>query len=256
MGSVYLTDYIDNAGFYLERFLPRAERSALSWREMQEMTSAYRQRGVCAFLLQRATSSFFINMMQSAGAFAYFLQQCPAEQKVTSQAKPYFDALCGGYFDVARTIADGSRGTWHEGAEYREDFLYAWFLMKLLSETEVTLAAIIDELDQAQAGAEPERVQICRALLRKDASLFNEMLVILLTQRRATVEAAIERGAMQEEHWSWLRYFSSEGLALVRLAEHVGIATEQKYLHIPSSLRAPSPHAFNADAWRVVDYTP
>ncbi len=56
---------------------------------------------------------------------------CPDEEKITSEVKPSFDALGGGYFDAAQAIAARSRATWHQGREYEEDFLYAHFLLQL-----------------------------------------------------------------------------------------------------------------------------
>lgn len=257
MSSAYLSSYIDNASFYLERFIPRARAHSLNWRQMQDMSTSYRQRAVCSVLLTGLPDQFHINMMQSAGAFLLFLEHFPNEQKITSQAKPFFDALCGGYLDAARAIAKLSRDTWHEGYEYQEDFLYAWFLMQLVLGQQSTkdLELLVDRLDVTQAGAEPEKVAMSRALLARDSSSFNATLAAMLTKRRDTIEVMIERGSLKEEFWSWLRYFSGEGLALVRIAEHLGIATEQNYLHIPELLRTPAAWTFDPHAWHVIDYS-
>jgi len=59
---------------------------------------------------------------------------------------------------------------------------------------------------------------------------------------------------MPEESWSWLRYFSSEGLALLKLADRVGLAVGTEYLHVSEGLRANPTFAFDPDAWRRLKY--
>jgi len=257
VSSLYLPNYIENASFAIKRLLARGSSQAITWREAQELTTAYRQRGICSLLLFGTPTDFHVNMMQSAGAFMYFLAHCPEEHKVTSQAKPLFDALDGGYFEAAGTIAARSRSLWNEGHEYQEEFLYAHFIMQLtlLGEGE-ELTALCDRFDEVQAGTEATRVKICRALLLRDDGSFNAALAELLDKRRENVEAMVERGALGEELWSWLRYFSSEGLALVRLAERAGMETDDRYIDVPEQVRAPSPYAFDPDAWRDLSYSP
>ena len=76
----------------------------------------------------------------------------------------------------------------------------------------------------------------------------------MLQDRADTVEKMIEREAIPEEHWSWLRYFSSEGFALLKLAEKIGFKTSKNYLHVHDALRKSPSFKFNYDSWRIVNY--
>jgi hypothetical protein len=195
-------------------------------------------------------------MMQSAGAFLHFLAACPEEQKITSQGRPFLDALDGGYFDAAVSIARQSRTTWNPGHEYEEDFLYVHQLMLIAMEEASEDGAALARLEALEPGTDPERVDLCRSLIVKDSAAFAGALTANLYNRRDKVEAMIKRGALPDELSAWMRYFAGEGLALVRLAERRGMQTESQYLHIPAVARPLPPWKFDPDAWRTLNYQP
>jgi len=257
MPSVYLDAYIDNATFHLERYVPHLAARSLSWREIQGMTAKYRQRGVCALLLHGTPDRFYVNMMQSAGAFLFFLSAFPDQQKITSQAKPFFDALGGGYVGAARAIAENSRSTWNPDLEYEEDFVYVLLLMRLLflPDSAAECGDLLERLEAKSTASDATRLKLCRSLVDRDTDAFNAALAALLNERQDRVAGLIQRGTVSPEMASWLRHFANEGLALVRLAELLGIQTEPHYLHIPEQLRTPSPYQFDPDAWRTVEDT-
>jgi len=257
MGSVYLTDYVDNATFSIERSVPRLASGSASWREVQELCTWYRQRGVCSLLLSGIARDFYLNMMQSAAAFLHFLATCANEQKITSQAKPFFDALCGGYLDAGRQIAALSCTTWDRGMEYEEDFLYALFLMTLVRDPESGEAAgLLERMAIAAQGTERTRIATCRALLERRTDDFQDALSATLSARVDLVESMIRRGALSDELAAWMRHFASEGFALVRVAESLGLRLHGQYLHVPVTVRGLSPYPFDPAAWRQIEYRP
>jgi hypothetical protein len=254
MSSPHLPSSIDNAVFHLERFIPRLAAQDLDWSGIQHMTTAYRQRAVCSLLLRGTTDEFYAGMMQSAGAFLHFLATCPEPQKITSQGRPFLDALDGGYWDAAIAIAQRSRKTWNRDREYEEDFLYVHQLMLIATDGASAEGAELKQLEAVEPGTDPERISLCRSLIDKDSLAFADALSTNLRSRREKVEAMIKRGALPEELSAWMRYFSGEGLALVRLAERRGMQTEPQYLHIPEAVRPVSPWKFDPQAWRTLDY--
>ena len=255
MGSVYLADYVDNATFCIERGVPRLADGTAHWREVQELCTWYRQRGVCSLLLSGSTSDFYVNMMQSAAAFLHVLAVGPEKDKITSQVKPFFDALCGGYLDAARQIGHLSRKTWNSSMEYEEDFLYALFLMTLLCDPNGSeAAALLERMETAAQGTERTRIEVCHALVERRHEDFEEALSATLSARVDLVEAMIQRGTLSDELAAWLRHFASEGFALVRIAESLGLPLDGHYLHIPAAVRTPSPYPFDPASWRQVEY--
>lgn len=255
MSSAYLSSYINNANFALRRGIPALENCGLDWDGIQRLCVSFRQRGVCSLLHQGVAEPFHRNMMQSGGAFLHYLSYAPDAQKATSQAKPFLDAIGSCYWDCARAIAQQSRQTWNEDEEYEEDFLYARFLMEcfFLGADQATLEQRIARQDEVlKEGGSTIRLEICKSFFERDNKHFEETLVELLDERAATVEDMIAKDELPEEAWSWLRYFSSEGLALVRLAERIGFKTKPVYLHIPAIVRTAPNITFDPDAWRLL----
>ena len=258
MATVYLPDYIDNAEFHLERLIPRLASGSLGWREIQEMTARFRQRGICSLLLYGSAGPFFVNLMQSAGAFLYFLERAADEEKVTSQAKPFYDAVGGGYIDAARAIAGRSRVVWNEGYEYEEDFLYAYLLMRMLflPESLRECEALLQALDAKAAPVDAPRVDVCRSLLARDNERFAQGVAALIDARQEKVEGMLTRGTLPEEVATCFRPFDSDALAVIRIAEMLGIPTATHYKYVPEEVRPLSPFPFDGDAWRDLAYSP
>lgn len=255
MSSPYLADYIENAKDDLEVYLPAALRGELDFKGLLQMCFRFRQRGVCSFLLDGDPRPLFTNLMQSAGVCMAVLPTLDDAQKVTSHTKPFYDAIAGGFWDAAAHIARASRSTWNRSKEYEDDFLFVWFLMQhfFLGAPEADCRAIVAAHEAAAEGEDQAHRDVCLALLEKDAPRFDAALRKLVDERAATVEGLVEREAMPEEAWSWLRYFSLEGLALVKLADRAALPIARSYLHISEALRPNPTFPFDPNAWRRID---
>jgi hypothetical protein len=256
MSSPYLADYVENARDDLEVYLPAALRGEIDFKNLLQMCFRFRQRGMCGFLLDGNPQPFFINLMQSAGVFTALLPRIDDGQKVTSHSKPFYDAIGGGFWDCAKRIASASRSTWNKSREYEDDFLFVWFLMQhfFLGASELDCRAIVTAHEVAAEGEDQAHRDICLAFLEKDGALFDAALTVILGRRAEAVEGFVEREAMPEEVWSWLRYFSLEGLALVKLADHAGLPISSEYLHVSDVLRRNPTFPFNPEAWRWLNY--
>lgn len=252
MTSAHLPDFIDNAEYELRLLLPVARSGGLDARGARLLCDTFRQRGVCSFLLSADPRPFFDNAMYSAGAYLAYLDQAPATEKVTSWAAPFYDAIGCGFAEAARDIAERSKHEWTEGREYQDDFLFVHFLMMhaFLGADEDECRAILARHDKAAQGAEDARGAVGLAILERDAAGFDTALRQILDDRAEKVEAMVERGAMPEEHWAWLRYFSNEGFGLLGIARHLGIETGRRYLHVSDRLRGAG-RDFDADAWKT-----
>lgn len=252
MGSNHLGDFIENAEDLARDLIPELQAGKLDRKGISALCFSFRQHGVCTLLQNNAPDVLYLRAMQSAGAYLSFLGFANDDQKVTSEARPFLDAVGCGYWDAATEIARASRRTWNEGCEYEEDFLFVLFLMEhfFLGAPVDRSRAIIDEHERVTEGEDRAHREVCTALLERDSALFHSSLTDLLAERKERVEAMVRRDAMPEEHWSWLRYFSLEGWALLKLAERQGMQTALNYLHVPRAIRKPSPLVFDSDAWR------
>jgi hypothetical protein len=256
VSSAYLADFIENAEYGLEILIPAATRGELDGKGIHKLCDRFRQRGACSFLLTGDPQPFFVNAMQSAGAYLAWLRRADEAQKVTSQARPFYDAAGCGFWECARGVAQASRTTWNRPREYEDDFLFMLFLMKhfFLGAEVDECRAIIARHEQAAEGADEAHRNVCLAFLERDAALFDRSLREVLQARADRAEAMVEREAIPEESWSWLRYFSLEGFALLKLADRARLPVERDYLHVSESLRFGPTFAFDPDAWRQLRY--
>ena len=258
MSSAYLEDYIDNARYHLDLLVPALERNERGKKELQPPCDTYGPKGVCTVRLGGDPKPFWVSAMQSASAYAHFLSTVDNSEKVTSQAKGFYDAVGCGFWECAEAIATHSRTSWNTGYEYEDDFLFIHFLMKcfFLGADKAECEHIIARHKEAAEGADQEHRDVMIAFLERNEALFEERLRDLLEIRADRVEALVAREAIPEEHWSWLRYFSSEGFGLLGLATLCGFETDRDYLHVPQSLRTDPGFKFNFNDWRAPDYAP
>jgi hypothetical protein len=196
--------------------------------------------------------------MQSASAFLHYLETAADHDKVTSFAKPLFDCISGGYWDAARDIALLSRTTHNADFEYEDDFLYIRFLQEFffLGRVEDRQTALLERYDKVLEGKSAVRLDICRTFLRHDSAGFDLTLQELLNEREETLENLVARGGTTEEEATWLRPYSNEAAALLKLAEREGFRTQESYAQVPDEIRPESGFRFSSDAWRNLNFTP
>lgn len=258
MSSAYLESYIANSTHYLKTLIPTMTKKGLDRQNIQKLCGSFRQRGACTFFDTGTSQAFWINLMQSAGAYLEYLKHEKEEQKVTSLGNGFYDAIGIGFWECARDIARESRMTWNPSYEYEDDFLFVQFLMKhfFLDAEDQECQQIIDQHQIVAEGKDQLHRDFCLSFLKGDQGLFEKSIHLFLKQRRDKIEEMVEEERIPEEDWSWLRYFSGTGLALIKLAEQKGFQTGRDYLHIPEALRRIHNFPFDFEAWKKLHYTP
>jgi hypothetical protein len=242
--------------------IPRGIRELLAGplhphKHIHDLCTYFRQRGVAHLLREADSEPYHVNTMQSAAAFAMELGRAPESEKVTSFARPLFDAVSSGYWDAATEIARRSRTTWNPDYEYEDDFLYvmAW-LQLVLGATPAELEATLRRYERVLDGALDLRFTLLRTLVDRDAAAFDVALRALLEHRKAEADQLVERRAIKSETAAWVQNFALEGVALLKLAERLAIPTGKDYLHCPEIVRPDSPFVFDPNAWRAAAFSP
>lgn len=259
MSGMFLSSAIGNAEFMLPRGIRMISKGPVARiDEVHQVCTYFRQLGVATMFQEGNADRLHVAAMQSASLYLLELQRQPDDAKVTSFAKPWFDAVGSGYWEAARWIAQASRATWNPRREYEDDFLYAWFLMKLavLEAPTEEAQALLDRYQVVLEGAHDVRLELCRALLAADEAAFHTALTALLERRRDEVNRLIDRGVLGNDAAMWMRHFALEGVALLQIAERRGMKTGARYLHCPDPARTESPYEFDRNAWMRVDYRP
>lgn len=256
-----LTSGIANARYKLQAALPAYAAGALAEPHHPHTIAAlFRQLGVCRLLTEGVAEPLFVAQMQSASAYLYGLRTMRDDDKVTSLAGAWWDAIGGECWDAVAEISEHSRPAVNPAWEHEDDFLYVWFLMSRYARRPAAsrpeLRKLLDRWTAVLEGAHDPRHSLCDALLRGDAMAFRAAFIEVADAREAELRQQVEDRALPEEHAAWYFPFWGEGLALLRLAERDGLATDEHCAMVPQVTRAHSPFVFDAQAWRRVDHLP
>jgi hypothetical protein len=236
----------------LQEVLPRVLSGRVNHSQMAAVCALYRRMGIGRLFLTGLPEGLFEALSCSARAFLFFLQAKDDTAKVTSQSEPFFDAVACGDREAEQGIARHSRPQWHEGEEYEDDFLYVRFLMDCFSLDAATahLEALLARYAAVLGDGEDPRLDVCRALLTRDASLFEESLGHFLDIRTRELRKRVHVERMHPDDVPTTAHLSVEVLALLHFAGRVGLTPGEHYPLAPSvarrihRARPPSP-----DAW-------
>lgn len=253
--SEFLPVYLENALEMNDEILPRLLGGPPPLQALLTFCGNFRVVGIGFLFLSGTADEFRRRLQQSAQAFAHFLPLMNEDARRCSQSLPFLDAVAIGDIEAAAEIARHQRRTWAKGEEYEEDFLfYHYFMQRFFSDTSEDLcASLLDRWETALQGSEDPRLGVCRALQTHDADSFDAGMEAFLAERRAKYERLIDRELISKPEQDTEAKFSVEGLALVRLAEQLGLPTKEDYPGVPSISRDSSPMASLPDSWRHVD---
>src|SRR5262245_61699209 len=106
-----------------------ASGGSLKGRDPHAIAALFRRLGVSRMFTEGVADPLFVAQMQSSGAYLFGLRRLGADEKVTSRAGAFWDAIGGEYWDAASEIARQSRMTVNPTWEHEDDFLYVAFLM-------------------------------------------------------------------------------------------------------------------------------
>ena len=260
---------IDNARDQLEEVLPAFAAGQLRQRDLAYgLAALFRQQGTCRMLVDGVAAPLFIGQMQSASVYLFRLPTLAEEDKVTSRAACWWDAIAGGYWEAARDIARWSRTAHNPNREHEDDFLYVMFLMqRYVLRPDVADAAGREAFEREQTsrlerwrvvldGAADPKLDLCEALRAGDRDAFQQALLDVGEKRRRDLEDKEAAGKLLPELALWMKPIWPEGLALLRLAELEGLGSDFDCPDVPLLLRVPPPFRYDPQAWRSLDFQP
>src|ERR1700752_5183117 len=133
MQANYAPLAIKNAGVELEAIVPEVLKQPPELGHYLQVSRLYRRIATGILLVSGDPRDFYANLFNSSRAFGYFLVHAADDEKVTSQAEAFFDAVACRDNDGARVIANLSPQKISGGREYEEDFIYVSLLMRRFS---------------------------------------------------------------------------------------------------------------------------
>ena len=217
-----------------------------------QVSRKLRAAAIIALLGKGSTDTFHHNLIRSArGRIAYLERLSSAgvtddHHQASGRVDPFLDAVAAADFDSARRIVALSLRDWLQGHEYEDDFCYAQVVHGLITvPTDVTrLERLFERYERVLDGASDARLDVTRAIARRDQAAFDDAFAALLARRSGQIEAEKARRKIEEPAMIAERQVYIEGLAMLQIATRLRFTTEREYLYCPSLARVPMQRPF------------
>ncbi|HVS75712.1 MAG TPA: Imm49 family immunity protein [Steroidobacteraceae bacterium] len=217
-----------------------------------EVTGKLRAAAIIALLTKADSDAFLHNLMRSARCRLQYLQRLSDAQRAgehhqaSGRVDPFLDALAAQDFATARQIAALSPREWQRGHEYEDDYCYAQILHGLIAPpgSGPGLGPFFARFESVLDGVPDARLDVTRALAARDQSAFEAAFEALIARRTAQIEADLARKRIEDPPVVAERQVYVEGIAMLRIAERLGLSTQLEYLYCPSIARVPMQSAF------------
>ena len=216
-----------------------------------DLSTYFQGLGICHLLEFADTEQFRENLVRSGHARRYFLRKSREQGNTDdrhlalSRTEAFLDAVVAVDLALARDIARLSIDRWEPAWEYEDDYCYYRFLHTIVlapdeAPTEA-LDALLDRFEGVLEGGTSARLDACKALLHQDEVAFDDALEMLMEE---TQQAHDEKRELVETYDFpfWPRSFVSiEGLALLKVADLLGVPARDAFPLCPNLGRLASP---------------
>jgi hypothetical protein len=222
---------------------PFEEMGALSL----DLAGKFRSLAIICLLAKGNNDLFHHHLMRAGQTWKKYLERVHREEAFddhhfcSGRYEPLLDAIAAFDLTLARRITQLSPGEFREGHEYEDDYCYAQIIARFLAEPpkEDEIESLLERFVAYLEGQSNARLAISRALTARDQTAFNASFAELLDTRDLEIEALKGRGQLEDPKVVAECRVFVEGLAVLRLAEHRGLRTEQEYRYCPSLARIP-----------------
>jgi hypothetical protein len=229
----------------------------------EQLSTRYRALGICRLSAEGDVEEFFQYLVQSALTRRHYLAGVvnggDLRYRRASFVDPAFDAIAARQWrlvvDVFRLVAH----EWSEGEEYEDDFCYAEFVRRAVTDPTVPADDVLARWERALEGGRDLRLDVARSLQSRDGAAFEASLADLLAavQKKASEMADPVEGSLlaTDEAFFPNRWVSIEGLALLAIAERLGVGTSQEFDACPPLARRARLSAFSPKGYPRVPYS-
>lgn len=231
--------------------------------ELEEAAHFLEGLGICNLLLYADTDRFYENLVRAGHTRRYFLSESRRQgnvddhQLAISRWDAYLCVLAAGHFALGRDIVTLSAMDWVKGGEYEDDFCYRFFLHQFIMppspERDARLQAALQRWAQWLAGQPSVRMDCCQALIARDGQAFSDAFDALIAQRQAEVAKQRRMSLAADLAFAPRSQIFIEGLALLRLAERLGLPLRPDYPLCPALARRAPAKPFVDDMFPEID---
>lgn len=204
--------------------------------ELENFSNYFQGLAITHLLTDADLEQFKLYLTRSGYARRYFLSRSARDgnsgdpRLALGRTEAFLDCVAAGQMALAREITSLSGTAWNPDWEYEDDFCYFLFLHRIVGGLDPTdeplLRNVLTRFETALEGGKSLRLDMCRAILGRDAEAFSTGLFALMESRRKELFHLRERMQQLEPAGCvcWARSFVSiEGFALMRLAVFAGL---------------------------------
>jgi hypothetical protein len=217
----------------------------------ENVSEKLRTLAIVTLMVEGNTNGFYHNLIRSGLAREVFLKRCHAEgfgdfHLAISRSGAFFDSLAANDFDLAKRIALLSPQNWVPDGEYEDDYCFTQFFHLLVLEktAETGLAPLLVQFEISLQGDESAGLDVCRALASRDQRAFDGAFDALIEHHDGHLAEEQKRGRMEDAHVVAERQIFTEGLGILRIAERLGLQTQEEYKYCPALARLPMTKPF------------
>lgn len=239
----------------LEQCLPLVVRGTLDANRLGVACGIARKAGILALFVDGDTDRLHRFLAASARMFLHGLRTAGSGDLVASRCTVLYDAMAARDDAATTALVDLVLGAPHRaGKEAPAD--HAWFHFLALanragSASAGEVAAAADAF-AAVDGVPVHRAQAAAALARNDAAAFADPVAALATRHEEVWALRLAKGTVGEDDYAAEGRLCVEGLALLALADRLGLAVDLEHPALPDEARRRSAMAVEADDWRTV----
>lgn len=251
MSSPLLGGIVDDLQWVLEQSLPHLRAGRFDDDHVLGACRQWRRRGIGRFLMSARPSELWADLARSSSALAAHLTATGGRNVAASKCEPWFDAVVIGDWAGADVIARGASTVLLPDLEYEEDYLHVKLLQALTAgrQGKAALERMLVRQRELAVEGPAARTEVGQALVDADAGALSDALERLLGERALRYAEARAAEVVTEEEWATEAHVCIEGLAIVRLAERLGLQVEPGLQFIPDLLRAAPLPATSPQAW-------
>jgi hypothetical protein len=251
-----LPDYLEVLAYDIALWMTAYQDASYPLEQLGDVTESViaklRAAAIIVLLTRGDTDGFYHNLMRAARCRLQYLQRCAAEARqaehhqCSSRLGGFLAAVAAADYTTARQIIALSPVDWLKGHEYEDDYCYAQLLHGLLAvqPDSPRLQALLQQMDTALDGREDARLILVKAIVARDQGAFAAAMDAFVAARTNHLDADEARHRIEEPVMLAERHVYVEGLAMLRIAERLGLAVQTDYLYLPSLARLPMQRAF------------
>lgn len=210
----------------------------------EELIAAYRLGAAGALLIEYDAQTFRQALAQSGlvriqmlGIEGATAANAARYQKAT-RSRALFDSLSSGHLSIAGSIVGATLRTWRPQSEYEEDYLYVQILHDLvIGAAQADGLRMLDRFEAILNGTPCARLAVCRSLLCADQQTFDDGFESLIREWTEHLVGQERSASRNEVEFCADRHIFFEGLAILALAQHLGLHSETEYRFCPSEAR-------------------